>query len=690
MDQRQEVVKSGGGIEDITHHFWKSNLRRAAEKGCRICAAVWQHWVRTPISAPALLGFWQPVTSYTWSRDGQRLEISSKPAGWFLTTSDKFVFRVFDIQENELQWRSINRTIDLCTWSPRIIERAKLWLLDCISNHERCTSSLQDKIYLPTRLVRIAQEARKLKLSLYQTGANTEKIRYATLSHCWGNIKGGQLIAENYDDYVSDIPTQSLPLNFRHAVRIAADLGLEFIWIDSLCIVQGSKKDWDHEAPTMRSIYANSVCNIAATDASDSTQGLIFKRDPIAILPSAFGKDRSAFLSNETDLFDHPLYRRAWVMQELLLAPRTLHFSRAQVHWSCNTAKASEVYPSINFDWTAGQIDHHPARNFSVLHGSSQSTILNARMLETQFKAMLGYDQTEIAQFPSNNAESRSVLYPRADSSVARVSHYGKVRSFGRHPFNQWAALVESYTKMNITMSSDRPIALHGVVTLLTPYLGQFIGGVWRTFLPMELLWETRITSWRPRTYQAPSWSWLSVEGPITYSRCFRHHPGQTFIATITDMHIEYDENNMIVATPPAWLRIRGKLAKAYWEGQGFRYIHKAKGVPVIREVCPAQATQEPEGEEASFFFDDARYAPRLFFDEYQDRYHLDEDIYLLAIRHAFPEGDVDKVGSVDGLVLRRSEGLSHFTRVGIFSDAHCLQLLPFFDCLSESEIVIV
>ena len=82
------------------------------------------------------------------------------------------------------------------------------------------------------------------------------------------------------------IELSDLSKTFQDAMKVAQYLGLRYIWIDSLCIIQDSKEDWQKEAGLMGQVYSNSVCKISATGASDGSKGLFFDRHPLAIRPS--------------------------------------------------------------------------------------------------------------------------------------------------------------------------------------------------------------------------------------------------------------------------------------------------------------------------------------------------------------------------------------------------------------------
>jgi hypothetical protein len=81
------------------------------------------------------------------------------------------------------------------------------------------------------------------------------------------------------------IPLQDLPQTFRDAVDITRRLGISYIWIDSLCIIQDSTEDWNNEASQMCEVYQHAICNVAATGAFDSTEGLFFNKNLYAIRP---------------------------------------------------------------------------------------------------------------------------------------------------------------------------------------------------------------------------------------------------------------------------------------------------------------------------------------------------------------------------------------------------------------------
>ncbi|XEV04563.1 hypothetical protein FSHL1_009850 [Fusarium sambucinum] len=177
---------------------------------------------------------------------------------------------------------------------------------------------------------------------------------YATLSHCWGLKKFLTLNKSNISEFSKRIPFNSLTKTFREAINIARSLGFKYIWIDSLCIIQDDALDWKCESARMGSVYGRSGLNIAATGAPSGESGCWLPQDEAWRCKVSLGKDgpyeiiyecitEEKFRPKEEDL---PLMKRAWVLQELFLAPRTLHFTRNQVFWACQSTTKCEIFPS--------------------------------------------------------------------------------------------------------------------------------------------------------------------------------------------------------------------------------------------------------------------------------------------------------------------------------------------------------
>ncbi|KAK8068567.1 HET domain-containing protein [Apiospora saccharicola] len=172
---------------------------------------------------------------------------------------------------------------------------------------------------------------------------------------------------------------------FREAGEVVLHLGLKYIWIDSLCIIQDDTEDWKVQAAQMCNIYSGAYLTIAATSSSDRDNGLFHTVSTIPIspvetsrsyvfireVPSHMGFQYSVVSPSEPP--EYPLLRRGWVYQERLLSPRFVHFTRreillecsAQYEWNDLVAEYSALqltYDSDTIPALAGIARHHATK----------------------------------------------------------------------------------------------------------------------------------------------------------------------------------------------------------------------------------------------------------------------------------------------------------------------------------------
>jgi hypothetical protein len=211
------------------------------------------------------------------------------------------------------------------------------WLLEIVATHPQPTVRLVD-----TREMVLAQS------------------QYATLSHCWGLKQPTKLLSSNLDVFCEGIPWVPMPQTFRDSISLALRLGINYIWIDALCIIQDDATDWATQAGIMMWTHANSTINMAAADSSDSEGGLFRTRNPISLQwfhvplqPATLECPQSGgFVVHGVDSWAHvnavhrsKVNSRAWVEQELFLAPRTVYFCHDQVYWECLELITAEGVP---------------------------------------------------------------------------------------------------------------------------------------------------------------------------------------------------------------------------------------------------------------------------------------------------------------------------------------------------------
>jgi hypothetical protein len=143
---------------------------------------------------------------------------------------------------------------------------------DCEGRHGRCKQPVST--HFPTRLIDVGLGEKTDTVNLVDDIHGTG--RYVALSHCWGT--GNHILQttrENYQQRLEGILEQDLPKTFLDAVQITRGLGIQYLWIDSLCVVQDDLVDWESEAAKMANVYSGAWLTISATQASDSNLGCL-------------------------------------------------------------------------------------------------------------------------------------------------------------------------------------------------------------------------------------------------------------------------------------------------------------------------------------------------------------------------------------------------------------------------------
>lgn len=129
---------------------------------------------------------------------------------------------------------------------------AKRWFDQCLSSHATCQDGLDCILELPTRVIDVGFDGQTPRL----VDGKGKRARYATLSHCWGRSPTIKTELESLRSRQESIPLENLPKTFAHAVIMCRALGIQYLWIDSLCIIQDDKGDWEHHSHGEYAQYA--------------------------------------------------------------------------------------------------------------------------------------------------------------------------------------------------------------------------------------------------------------------------------------------------------------------------------------------------------------------------------------------------------------------------------------------------
>lgn len=202
---------------------------------------------------------------------------------------------------------------------------------------------------MPTRVIDVLADTED-KVQLIETNRNM-KGRYMAVSHCWGNIPQSEqfrLMNDNIEALKENIDYAAMPQTFRDAVDLSRRLGVRYIWIDSICIIQDSAADWASESAKMGYVYSHSYFTLAVSSSPSSLVGLPKHREPrpcVRIGDLYFAKAIDDFAN---DVEAAVLNTRGWVFQEHALSRRCIHFTSGQIYWECGDGIHCETLAKLS------------------------------------------------------------------------------------------------------------------------------------------------------------------------------------------------------------------------------------------------------------------------------------------------------------------------------------------------------
>lgn len=581
------------------------------------------------------------------------------------------------------------------TSSSTSIEILEDWIAECKQNHVKCHRTRSHSSPHPfARTIDVGDSIEQNTVRLCNPEAIDPNAQYLTLSHCWGGVNDIHMLTKaNYGSQFEGIEIAALPKTFREAVYLTRRLRIRYLWIDSLCIVQDSAQDWDHEARCMGAIYQNSYLNIAAT-ASVNPHGGLFRTRPVPLtkalrvaiwLPTArspdyedrcisssislekpipdavegfedfafpalvlwnqsyeggyrtkitldinqclgnnngaFDKERSNFAASARGIVLHGtvlhaelrdlqrqwrhssididgfsshhaatikalekvyyevdidyadkwtrqvyatlLCRRAWVVQERVLAPRVVHFADRQLFWECEEHVSLEQSPRSDINAmpltaSAALLDLKRASPFGEnLSLVSERYELSPMYVWMSLLAMVaaknvGMSRESVRNDSKARLEARTLCYGddqwETTSSVLRY----------------WASVITTYGSCGLTRLTDRLIAIDGLVQILKARSGMaYIAGMWRHHFVRQLLWSVVRTATDEAvdtSHIAPTWSWASSVGSVGV-RDLLPNPLTDESGAMELVKVEFSQNSASsVRMQENAVRVRGRL----------------------------------------------------------------------------------------------------------------------------------
>ncbi|KAJ8456413.1 hypothetical protein ONZ51_g12143 [Trametes cubensis] len=376
---------------------------------------------------------------------------------------------------------------------------------DCVWGHQACQDFFdwaKPEASLPTRLVDCFDP---LRPRIVESKGWDPHVRYVALSYVWGkNSQPNCTTSRNLSSYLEAIDISRLPRTVVDAIRVTHALGIRFLWVDSLCIIQDSCEDKNRELTKMRKVYRLAFLVIDVGSAKSASEGFLHDADPPMLVDASVWLPFTWFRRHERhpprfmDFFDvgprtnliicdgdrlqNLVMRargytgeRAWCLQEALMSGRRLRFG-ATLQFRCRSSPER-----------IGNVKYHK------LYGTTSAP---------------------------------DIIFHLAAPTLS----LGSEGWFVIHA--AWADIVEDYSTRALSYSEDKLVACAGIAEAFGRALGsktEYLAGLWRDSLLWDLLWTVAPFSRsldRRGDALAPSWSWAATDYPVDFRPYFMMRDG--------------------------------------------------------------------------------------------------------------------------------------------------------------------
>lgn len=186
--------------------------------------------------------------------------------------------------------------------------------------------AIRTRVNKQARFAKLKARLRRFQKWRRNRPADGMEGAYAALSYCWGTCPALKSTRSSLASHKRGLSVAEMPLTLRDAVRVTRDLGLRYLWVDALCILQDCEEDWRRESERMGEVYGHAFVTLFAFGARDCEGGLFSPADQKS--PSKLTNSRLRFK-------DEPLNHRAWALQEWHLSPRRLIFTSYDAIFDC-------------------------------------------------------------------------------------------------------------------------------------------------------------------------------------------------------------------------------------------------------------------------------------------------------------------------------------------------------------------
>lgn len=316
---------------------------------------------------------------------------------------------------------------------------------------------------------------------------------------------------------------EDLPPAFQQAIQLTRLLGVRYLWIDALCILQDSAADWAQEAAKMADVYAKCFLTISPSTLSSPLKTFEVQGGQRQMLGSVQVEKRYHFIAPghnvaaESSGDQYPLSTRAWAFQERILSPRTVHLSAVELLWECQTATTCEC--------------------------EDIRKVIPSALDEDSYKN--GF---------------HDIIKPDI-----QIPEFRRV----------WCDMIEAYSRRALSYPDDRLPALAGIAeSILRVRDVDYLAGLWSHDLVFGLCWyaigrvERKLGQDDGAVFIAPTWPWASVGMSVSNNPLF----GWDAACSVVDYNMVYDGPSRTGKVRSGWMMLNAKILSCSVEPLPYDY----------------------------------------------------------------------------------------------------------------------
>jgi hypothetical protein len=381
---------------------------------------------------------------------------------------------------------------------------------------------------MPTRVLELEPDSFRngwIRLLVVPPGF---KKAYASLSYCWGDVQNIRLTRDVMDQFTADgIPLSYLPATIKDACELCIGIGIKYLWVCSLCILQDLEIDWLQQSSMMATIYNCADLTISVARGHNCNAGVFGERRSGTLSFATIrwqkfegGHGTCCVRGLEPSGYKEPTMRRGWTLQENLLSRRLLTRETVQLTWQCTTSQ---------------------------------------------------WNQSGTLRLPSLNTKD---IFPCAPLRYP-IDPYGVRSSEGSLKeglvLGVWQELVSVYCRRNLSLPKDKLPAISGLAKWLSRNCSieeRYLAGLWRSQFPECLLWHTNLVfpadeaqARKAIPYRAPSWTWASLD-----SKYIEWFPStsQEKVAKALDCDLSYKSTDPFGEVTDGYLDIEAPMQEGW------------------------------------------------------------------------------------------------------------------------------